>query len=453
MMERFRKFLQEQIDGRVLGLFRVVYSLFMAFEMIYYLRISLVKNMFVLPAVNFKYDGLAWLTPLPGPAMTALVWLLLAAALLMAAGVWFKWAARFFALGNAFIFFQDTSLYNNHIYLYILVAWLLSCTHADQFVSFRKKTVDQIPRWEQFIFQLQMVIVYFYAGVIKFKYDWLVRQEPVRSLSVGYADDRFLAGIVKQEAVIYILTYGGLLLDLASPLLLWYKPVRKWAVYLFMGFHLFNSIVFDDIAFFPFVMLAGLVIFYEPNELPWLKRLFRPAEAAGTKKTKASSVPVGAPLPGKLVQNLFVAYFAFQILFPFRGFFLPNQMDWTTIGNRFSWRVKADSRGIDELLFQISYADGNVETMNVAQLLNAHWINTHQLKMLINDPRAVKALAMGVQKKMNKSGWAVSSITARIKLRCNGRSPQYFIDPSADLTKVKYSPFEKLNWVVPLNFN
>ena len=447
MMDRFRTYLQQQIDGRVLGLFRVVFSLFMAFEMIYYLRIDLVKNMFVLPTVNFKYDGLAWLTPLPGPMMNALVWLLLAASLLMAAGVWFKWTARFFALGNAFIFFQDTSLYNNHIYLYILVAWLLSCTHADQFVSFRKKTVDLIPRWEQFIFQLQMVIVYFYAGIIKFKYDWLVRQEPVRSLSVGYADDRFLAGLVKQEAVIYILTYGGLLLDLASPLLLWYKPIRKWAIYLFMGFHLFNSTIFDDIAFFPFVMLAGLVIFYESNELPWLRRLFPPAAATDTKKKKAS-LPVVAPLPGALVRNLFTAYFAFQILFPFRGFLLPNQMDWTTIGNRFSWRVKADSRGIDELKFQVVYPNGASANVDISS-----FINTHQIKMLINDPRAVRDLAAGIKKEVIKQGGMVSAVTATIKLRCNGRPPQYFIDPSADLTKVEYSPFEKLAWVVPLNIN
>jgi len=445
MMDRFRTYLQQQIDGRVLGLFRVVFSLFMVFEMIYYLRIDLVKNMFVLPTVNFKYDGLAWLTPLPGPMMNALVWLLLAAALLMAAGIWFKWTARFFALGNAFIFFQDSSLYNNHIYLYILLAWLLSCTHSDQFVSFRKKTVDLIPRWEQFIFQFQMVIVYFYAGIIKFKYDWLVRQEPVRSLSIGYPSDRFLAGIVKQEAAVYAITYFGLLLDLASPLLLFYKPIRKWAIYLFMGFHLFNSIIFDDIAFFPFVMLAGLVIFYEPNELPWLRRLFPPAAGTDTKKKKAS-LPVVAPMPGALVRNLFVAYFAFQILFPFRGFVLPNQMDWTTIGNRFSWRVKADSRGIDELVFQVVYANGTSASVDIGT-----FVNTHQIKMLVNDPRAVRDLARAIKKEVTKQGGMVTAVTARIKLRCNGRSPQYFIDPSADLTKVGYSPFEKLDWVVPLN--
>jgi vitamin K-dependent gamma-carboxylase len=165
MLTRFRTYLVQPIGGQVLGLFRILYSLFMAFEMIYYLKIDLVKNMFVLPSVNFKYDGLAWLTPMSGPLMTALVGLLFLLSLMMATGIWFKWAARLFAIGNAYIFFQDTSLYNNHIYLYILLAWLLSCTHADQFYSMRKKTVTAIPRWEQFIFQLQMVIVYFYAGV------------------------------------------------------------------------------------------------------------------------------------------------------------------------------------------------------------------------------------------------------------------------------------------------
>jgi hypothetical protein len=449
MLTRFRTYLSQSIGGQVLGLFRILYSLFMAFEMIYYLKIDLVKNMFVLPSVNFKYDGLAWITPMSAPLMTALVGVLFLLSLLMATGVWFKWAARLFAIGNAYIFFQDTSLYNNHIYLYILLAWLLSCTHADQFYSMRKKTVTAIPRWEQFIFQLQMVIVYFYAGVIKLKYDWLVRQEPARTMCFGFDDHNWLAPLVKNEAAIYILTYGGLLLDLATPLLLWYRPMRKWAIYVFIGFHLFNSNLFDDIAFFPFVMLAGLVIFYEPLELKWLgssvtaKPVSRKKVPAGSLQQQATG---DAPLPSAFVKNLFIAYFVFQLVFPFRGFFLPNQMDWTTIGNRFAWRVKADTRGIDEMVFQVYYANGSVANVDVGT-----FINTHQIKMMVNDPRAVRELALAIKKAVIKQGGQVSAVKARIKLRYNGRPPQYFVDPESDLTKVEYSPFKKLDWVVPVS--
>jgi vitamin K-dependent gamma-carboxylase len=446
MLTRFRTYLLQPIGGQVLGLFRILYSLFMAFEMIYYLKIDLVKNMFVLPSVNFKYDGFTWLTPMSGPLMTALIWLLLLLSLLMAAGVWFKWGARLFATGNAYIFFQDTSLYNNHIYLYILLAWLLSCTHADQFYSMRKKTVTLIPRWEQFIFQLQMIIVYFYAGIIKLKYDWLVRQEPARSLSIGFDEHSWLAPLVKNEATIYILTYGGLILDLATPLLLWYRPVRKWAIYVFMGFHLFNANLFDDIAFFPFVMLAGLVIFYEPQELRWLQRWIKPLPQEKKKGSPLLPPEKTAPLPAVWVKNLFIAYFIFQLLFPFRGFFLPNQMDWTTIANRFSWRVKADSRGVDEMVFQVYYLNGSVANVDVGT-----FINTHQIKMMINDPRAVRELALAIKKAVIKQGGQVSAVKARIKLRYNGRPPQYFVDPESDLTKVEYSPFKKLDWVVPVS--
>jgi vitamin K-dependent gamma-carboxylase len=438
MLSRFRTYLQTPINGQVLGLFRVVYSLFMTLEMVYYLKIDLVRNMFVLPSVNFKYDGLAWLTPMSGPVMTALVWVLLGLSLMMASGVWFKWAARLFAIGNAYIFFLDTSLYNNHIYLYILVAWMLSCTHADQFFSLGKKTITLIPRWEQFVFQLQMVIVYFYAGVIKFKYDWLVLQEPVRSLSKGFTSQyAWFSSLVKTEAAIQALTYGGLLLDILSPLLLWYKPVRKWAIYIFIGFHLFNSNVFDDIAFFPFVMLGGLVVFYEPQELGWLKWVRNKIGGMG-------GADVIAPPAGTVVRSLFVVYFVFQILFPFRGFLLPNEMDWTSIGNRFSWRVKGDSRGIAELAYQVYYTDGKVANVDVNS-----FINTHQIKMLSFDPRASRDLALAIKSAVVKQGGSVAAVKARLRLSCNGRPAQYFINPESDLTRVTYSPFKKLDWVIP----
>ncbi|MBK6931833.1 MAG: hypothetical protein IPH12_13600 [Saprospirales bacterium] len=51
-------------------------------------------------------------------------------------------------------------------------------------------------------------------------------------------------------------------------------------------------------------------------------------------------MPEAPPAPSALTRNLLLGYFAFQILFPLRGLLLPNPLDYTTIGNRFAWRVK-----------------------------------------------------------------------------------------------------------------
>ena len=46
----------------------------------------------------------------------------------------------------------------------------------------RRTPFTFVPRWQQFILQSQIVIVYFFAGVVKVKWDWLVLREPMTSL-------------------------------------------------------------------------------------------------------------------------------------------------------------------------------------------------------------------------------------------------------------------------------
>jgi vitamin K-dependent gamma-carboxylase len=431
MLERIKAYLSQPTDGRVLGLFRIVFGLFMCYEMVDYIQIDLVRNMFVLPLVNFRYDGFGWLPELPEAGLNAVVYTLLGCALLITLGLLFRWACRLFALGYLYIFLLDKSLYNNHIYLFILVALLLSMTHADDFWSLkRRKKATAVLRWEPFILQAQFAIVYFYAAIIKFKYDWLFRQQPTRAIAEGVAADSWIAPFAKNEAFIYFVTYGGVLIDLLSPILLWYKPVRRVGVPLLAAFHLTNSRLFNDIGIFPFVMLAGLVLFFEANELPYLKR----TETLGTN----------APRWSQWARNFLLGYFVFQLLFPLRGFVLPNDMDWTTIGNRFAWRVKADNRKVSEMKFEIlGHNPGEVAPVNVAT-----FVNTHQVQHMMTDPRSIKDLAACIARSAEAQGYTVARVRASIQVSYNGKPPQYFIKPEANLLEVRYAPLKKLDWVM-----
>jgi vitamin K-dependent gamma-carboxylase len=448
---RFKNYLTQPVDGQVLGLFRVLYGLLMMYEMFDYIKIDLVKNMFVLPLVNFKYDGLEWLTPMPESYMDAIMYALLALAALMTIGIWFKWAARLFALGYAYIFLIDKSIYNNHIYLFILLALLLSCTHADQFLSLRKKSIGKILRWEQFIIQFQMVIVYFYAALVKMKPDWLLEQQPMRSGLMGISNDHWLAPLFKTEFFIYVVTYSGLMLDLCSPLLLWYKPFRRFGIVLLALFHLTNTQIFDDIGIFPIVMLCGLIIFFEWPELKWLQSRLPTTDTTSKSKNKKGDTTISIKAlsepqqPNKWLVNTLYAYFVIQLLFPLRGFFLPNDLDWTTIGNRFAWRVKADNKAPKELSFQIFDYYGRPSNVEINT-----FINTHQIKMMLSDPRCVRELALAIEKDIKKQGIPVSAVKARIQISNNGKPPQFFVDPNVDLTQVKYTPWRKNTWIMDL---
>ena len=436
LSQRLSEYLGTYTDGHVLGLVRFMYGILMVYEMIDYLRIGLVHNMFFAPLVNFKYDGLRWVTQLPEPIMNGIVWALLGLAVMMTLGIWFKWAARLFALGYAYIFLIDTSLYNNHIYLFILLALLLSFTHADHFFSWRKHTVEKIQRWEPFLIQFQLIIVYVYAALVKIKYDWMIRQEPVRSMCNAIGPDHWLHPLVKNEPFVYMVNYGGFLLDLLTPILLWYKPARKIGIPLLVLFHLSNSQLFNDIGIFPFVMLAALIIFFDTEDVPLLRQWVR------QKKVPGAWAAPQWDWSSSLLRKGVTVYFIFQLLFPWRGFFLPNDMDWTTIGNRFAWRVKANNRVTREMKFELLGANGQTAPVDLLT-----FINTHQMNTLVSDPRAIRDLAQGVERIAKARGYTILGVKASIGVAYNGKPVQHFVVPTVDLTKVSYSPFKKLNWI------
>lgn len=101
-----------------------------------------------------------------------------------------------------------------------------------------------------------------------------------------------------------------------------------------------------------------------------------------------------------------------------------------------------DTRLITELDVEAHLLTGQVMKVDVTS-----FINTHQVRTLAYDPRAVRDLAIGVQKAVLEQQGVPCKVKAKIKVSRNGRPAQYFVDPSIDLTSVKYSPWEKLSWV------
>lgn len=416
----------------------------MIYEIIDYFRIGLVKNMFVLPAINFKYDFFTWLNPLPEFWLNAILGILLVLAICITLGIFFKWACRIFSIGYLYVFLLDKSIYNNHIYLFILLAFLFSFTDADKSLSINpyRSSKGRIPYWQQFIFQLQFAIVYFYGGIAKLKYDWLIGCQPVRSMIEFIPDSNILAGLIKNEFAVYVFNYGGILIDLAAPFLLWNKNFRRWAIYPLILFHILNSIIFKDIGIFPFVMLAGLILFYRSDELPFIGKWIDKTEEeniSGDRHAERTALKAHIPY-------LLVLYVVFQLLFPLRGFFLPNDMDWTTIGNRFSWRMKVDSRNIHSMVFTTADSRGfELFPVPINQL-----VNDMQILNLSMDPRSVRQFAIMLKERSSEKFPEAQQVKANIMVSYNGRRPQFFVDPSNDLASVRYSPFRKLDWVNPM---
>lgn len=453
LLASFKNWLNGTTDGRVLGLFRIVFGLFMTYYCLYYHQAQFIKQGLMAPAMHFKYEGFEWVGLLPEPAMRGILFAMGIAALLMTIGIWMKPATLFYAIGLSYFTLAEKAYYNNHIYLFILLCVLLAFTDADRFFSARgnRNYGPVIPRWQIFLLQLQVCMVYFYGGLAKLSPDWLFRQEPMRTMVTKYMG-------YDSVAAAYFLNYAGLLIDLGAPLLLFYKPLRKWGVAAYMFFNLSNSQLFDDIGIFPFVMLTALLLYFETHELPWLRNFtgsagFFQEPAPNGKRAKKSTqpsvsalVPTGpAPLAPWLKWTL-LAYWTFQCFFPFRGFFLPNPMDYTTIGNRFSWRMKIDTRTPEEVAYFVRLA----KTGEERQLKIETYLNPMQIKLLTMDPRAAADFAHYLRDKGEKVSGVPPKIRAQIKFAYNGRPAQYFVDSQIDLSTVQHTPYQKLDWVLPL---
>ena len=76
--------------------------------------------------------------------------------------------------------------------------------------------------------------------------------------------------------MVYLFSYGGLLLDLfAVPLLLWPRT-RNLTYAVTLGFHLMNAQLFN-IGMFPWFMICATLLFFPPD---WPRRV-RPPPVAG----------------------------------------------------------------------------------------------------------------------------------------------------------------------------
>ncbi len=425
--------------GHVLGLFRIVYGCFMVYLMVQYHQIDIVKNAFVLPKIQLAYFDF-W-KPLPEPIMDAMLLVMLLCSLLITIGWLFRPACFVFGIFFGYFLFLDKGIFNNHLYFFMLLAFMLGFTHADRFFSVRslrgkEKMADlRIPQWEVFIFQFQFAVVYFYGGLAKLNPDWLLRLEPVKSMIAGYPKDGILAGWLGLGFQPVLLTYGGLIFDLAIPFLLWWQRTRWWSLVPLLFFHFSNAITFDDIGIFPFIMICSTVLYFPPSELPVLKNMV--AEKSKNKLLLTSP---------KWVEKLMVAFVVFQLLFPFRGLFLPNPVNWSMIANRFAWRMKCQSRTMEE--FSYSVQDGpNGKPTSVE--VNT-FVNLSQIRTAMNDPKAAADIAKGIALEAKKFGVSDPVVRAKIKVRWNGYAPAYMVDTLLDLSKVEYSPFKKLEWLNPV---
>ena len=453
-MSTLHSWLYAHTDARALAIFRIIFGVLMFQEILGYIDMGLVEQGLLAPKLLFPYDGFEWVKPMGLPAMKGLLVAMAVAALLIVVGLFHRWAAGFFAVGFLYIVLMERSYWNNHLYLFVLLAFLVAITPASRTWSlqralFGKQEPRTAPRWAWLILRVQVVIVYFYGGLAKMTPDWFGRGEPVRSMLKAFAEKGHSEVFWTSEPVVLVFLAGGLLFDLAVGPLLWWKRTRLYTIPFVVLFNTTNHFVFDDIGVFPLFMLLATVLFFDPEEIAaLLDRVFGKARSAkpAKKGRDQEQQEALATTPKPLVTALLGGYLAFQLLFPLRWTVWPGYPDWTSITQRFSWRMKATSRSPQIVAFFVE----DVRSGQVHPVQVTNYINTHQQRVLAYDPRMCVRFAHWMKGEAARLGMEEVRVTSRIIISYNGRPYRYLWPVDQDLSAVQMDLRRPDAWVPPL---
>ena len=431
------QFLFKKIDNAQLVVFRIFYGLLICAEAFGAIATGWVRRTFIEPKFTFSFIGFEWLQPLPGNGMYIYFVIMGLMGILITIGYKYRFSAFTFAFMWAGVYLMQKTSYNNHYYLLMLLAFIMAMFPAHRDVSLDSKLNPNIKsnvmsNYFRWIIILQLFIVYTYASVAKLYGDWL-DFSIIEILMSGKKDYYLIGDFLQQKWVHKIIGFFGIFFDLlVVPALLW-KPTRNIAFIFSIFFHLFNSIVFQ-IGIFPYLSLAFIVFFYEPETI---RNIF-----LKTKKVELPST-ISFPKNHKWLVGALSVYFIIQILLPLRHHTIPDDVLWTEEGHRLSWRMMLRSRSGNIRFKVVNKENGQSEYVK----LDEH-LTKKQKRKVACYPDFAWQFAQYLKKEYAKKGEDIQ-VFAFNRVRVNQGKFSEFIDPEVDLASVPWKHFSHNEWIRP----
>jgi hypothetical protein len=342
----------------------------------------------------FAHDGFNFVCWLGLPGMWVIDALGLTASLACLAG----WRWRLTGAIALFCFswgwLVDTSIYNNHFYLYSLLGGALLCMDAGQWkprfhsgeATTRVVSTSWVPGWQVWLLRFFVWMAYFYGALAKLNPDWLAGY-PMKLWLPGTQlplHTEWLDELFRSNALAYFFTYGGLLFDAVVPFMLYSPALRRWTLPPAIFFHLTNSFVWN-IGTFPFAMLALTTVFFPgaPRKITyWMQCLWArimsyqvPTGPSIWKKPETAQIPNASRLR---VTYFAAAFVIVQLALPFRHHLYPGHVDWTGEGHYFAWRMMLVQAHLQVSLYYRIPPDSNWTPLRIHNHLHISQVN--QLK-------------------------------------------------------------------------
>lgn len=431
--------LQRPVDVASLAAFRIGFGVLLLVLALRYFAHGWIAEYFLKPAHFFKYWGFSWVQAWPGLGMYVHFGLMAVCALGVVLGYRYRASVIGYGLLFAYAHLIDKTNYLNHYYLVVCVCGLMACLPLASAWSLGARRDErlrsaEVPSWMLWALRAQFGLVYVFGGIAKLNADWLFRAEPLSSWLGRHSDWPLVGELLAARSTAFAMSWAGALFDLSIvPLLLWRKS-RPFAFAALVAFHLLTAALFS-IGMFPYLMIAGATLFFEPNwPRKWAKRLL-PRGAASTAQPLATA---------RWLQPALAAYFALQLLLPVRHWLYPGQQCWSEQGFRFSWNVMLMEKN-GAVDFRV-VEPGTGRTFHVSP---SAYFTPYQTAMMSTQPDMVLEAARIVAADYRARGLTGPAVYADAFASLNGRTMQRLLDPTVDLAR-EVDGLSNKTWILPM---
>lgn len=415
----------------------------MLISTIRFISMGWVKDFYIEPKLHFKYYGFEWIKVLPEYGMYAVFLFMLLSCIGITLGYFYKISSSIFFITFTYVELLDQSNYLNHYYFVSLMAFIMIFLPANKSFSLdiQYKWVrpnNTVKNFYILLPQLQLALVYIFAGIAKLNYEWLLEALPLKIWLPANSHLPIIGSLLTYEWVAYLFSWFGAIYDLFIVFFLLNKRTRVYAYLLVIIFHVLTRILFP-IGMFPYIMILSTLIFFSDNFhtslLNLLRKIFRVKEDYAQSQS--------SPLVPLITFSLFIFFFTIQLILPFRYLAYPGKLFWTEQGYRFSWRVMLMEKAGTSFFY---VQDGN--TGNKIEVDNTEFLTKNQEKMMSTQPDMILQYAHFLGKYYALKGVDNPRVYVESYVNLNGSGSRLFIDSSIDLMKVEDS-FKNKNWILP----
>jgi Vitamin K-dependent gamma-carboxylase len=428
-----------------LSIFRILWGALMLFSTVRFWALGWIEDHYIQSKVQFKYFGFEWVSLLPPTGMYVLHIAMTISALGILFGAWYPLSALVFFLTFTYAELIDLTYYLNHYYFVSLVSLLLIFVPANCRLSIdvlRRPTLfsETVPRWTILIFQVQVAIVYLYAGLAKINYTWLIEAMPLRIWLPANDALPIVGPLLAWKYMPWVFSWAGMLYDCTIVFWLLWPRTRVVAYISVVVFHVLTGLMFQ-IGVFPLVMMGATWIFFSDRFFERLVRVVLkvwPQRRKGTNQDATLSFSAFVPLNQAKHETrntkhiLLTLFFIFQLLFPWRYLLYPGNIYWTEEGYRFSWRVMLMEKAGTATFYVKDRATGREGVVN-----NGDFLCAHQEKQMAMQPDMILQFAHFLKKHYAEHGVSNPAVRAEVYVTLNAKPSRLLIDPNIDLTTIK----------------